>query len=401
MSFIPAKCTQCGAEITVDDTKDAGICKYCGTAFVTEKAINNYNTYVTNDFSGANVNIVKGDINNLIHLAENALYAENYQEAYDYANKALEIDSRSSLGWFIKLRARSNLIDPKYRTSSFYTELSMYGNSALIYAEGIRIKDDGGYKLEQPPKAAKLMESVYSTYLLSACTLMTEASFAISDTSYMFNRILNGEDKELVKLEDEKPRADLEQLTLDAILLKQEVPDDFIARNKHLHDLVKMIAESYVSFCHGDLARIELYDGKVADFFLEHRDENLKKLTSGLTDETVKETEALHGQTKEIQSGQIFTTDENGLPVATAKKKEGCYIATAVYGSYDAPEVLVLRRFRDTKLLPCLPGRIFVRLYYAISPILVRNLGSNSLFKSLCRKVLNKIVSTYLQSVRR
>ncbi|BAL83020.1 hypothetical protein SELR_13120 [Selenomonas ruminantium subsp. lactilytica TAM6421] len=224
MSFIPAKCTQCGAEITVDDTKDAGICKYCGTAFVTEKAINNYNTYVTNDFSGANVNIVKGDINNLIHLAENALYAENYQEAYDYANKALEIDSRSSLGWFIKLRARSNLIDPKHRASSFYTELSLYGNNALIYAEGIRITDDGGYELEQPPEAAKLMESVYSTYLLSACTLMTEASFAISDTSYMFNRILNGEDKELVKLEDEPPRADLEQLTLDAILLKQEVP---------------------------------------------------------------------------------------------------------------------------------------------------------------------------------
>ena len=58
MSFIPARCTQCGAEIEVDDTKEAGICKYCGTAFVTEKAINNYNTYVTNNFDGANINII-------------------------------------------------------------------------------------------------------------------------------------------------------------------------------------------------------------------------------------------------------------------------------------------------------------------------------------------------------
>lgn len=59
MGFIAARCTQCGAEIEVDDTKEAGICKYCGTAFVTEKAINNYNTYITNNFDGANINIIK------------------------------------------------------------------------------------------------------------------------------------------------------------------------------------------------------------------------------------------------------------------------------------------------------------------------------------------------------
>ena len=58
MGFIPARCTQCGAAIEVDDTKEAGICKHCGTAFVTEKAINNYNTYVTNNYDGANINII-------------------------------------------------------------------------------------------------------------------------------------------------------------------------------------------------------------------------------------------------------------------------------------------------------------------------------------------------------
>ena len=37
-----AICTQCGAPIQVDENKDAGICPNCGTAFVTEKVINNY-----------------------------------------------------------------------------------------------------------------------------------------------------------------------------------------------------------------------------------------------------------------------------------------------------------------------------------------------------------------------
>jgi hypothetical protein len=46
----------------------------------------------------------------------------------------------------------------------------------------------------------------------------------------------------------------------------------------------------------------------------------------------------------------------------------GCFIATAVYGSEVAPEVIVLRRFRDEALLPTLSGRIFIKIYYAISP---------------------------------
>ena len=42
MAMIPAKCTNCGANIQVDKTKEAGICESCGTAFITEKANNKY-----------------------------------------------------------------------------------------------------------------------------------------------------------------------------------------------------------------------------------------------------------------------------------------------------------------------------------------------------------------------
>ena len=43
MPLVPAKCTNCGASLVIDSTKDAAICQYCNTPFVTEKAINNYN----------------------------------------------------------------------------------------------------------------------------------------------------------------------------------------------------------------------------------------------------------------------------------------------------------------------------------------------------------------------
>ena len=38
MSLVAAKCTQCGAGVEADNTKGTGICKYCGTAFITEAA---------------------------------------------------------------------------------------------------------------------------------------------------------------------------------------------------------------------------------------------------------------------------------------------------------------------------------------------------------------------------
>ncbi len=44
-------------------------------------------------------------------------------------------------------------------------------------------------------------------------------------------------------------------------------------------------------------------------------------------------------------------------------KKQGCYVATAVYGSYDCPEVWTLRRYRDNTLAETWYGRVFIKLY--------------------------------------
>lgn len=50
MSLVNAKCTNCGGILEVDNTKDAMMCKFCGSAFIVEKAIQNYNiTNVTNN----------------------------------------------------------------------------------------------------------------------------------------------------------------------------------------------------------------------------------------------------------------------------------------------------------------------------------------------------------------
>ena len=51
-----------------------------------------------------------------------------------------------------------------------------------------------------------------------------------------------------------------------------------------------------------------------------------------------------------------------------AAQKKGCFVATAVYGSPMAPEVKMLRTFRDTTLLSHPLGERFVHWYYQNSP---------------------------------
>lgn len=76
----------------------------------------------------------------------------------------------------------------------------------------------------------------------------------------------------------------------------------------------------------------------------------------------------------------------------TNTSNSGCYIATAVYSSYDCPEVWTLRRYRDYVLDESWYGRLFIRTYYAISPTLVKWFGATEWFRGLFRTPLNKWV---------
>ena len=74
-------------------------------------------------------------------------------------------------------------------------------------------------------------------------------------------------------------------------------------------------------------------------------------------------------------------------------KKSGCYVATAVYGSYDCPQVWTLRRFRDYTLAETWYGRAFIKTYYAISPTLVKWFGHTEWFKKMWKGKLDRMVA--------
>lgn len=70
-----------------------------------------------------------------------------------------------------------------------------------------------------------------------------------------------------------------------------------------------------------------------------------------------------------------------------------CFVATAAFGSEDAQEVLVFRRFRDQVLSRSRAGRTFIRTYYRIGPLLANQLEG--------RPVLTRGVRFFLRVLAR
>ena len=101
---------------------------------------------------------------------------------------------------------------------------------------------------------------------------------------------------------------------------------------------------------------------------------------------------------KELMRKAIDLENPKAIALREAMREDGkggkgcCYVATCVYGSYDCPEVWTLRRFRDDVLSRGHFGRLFIRLYYATGPKIVKCMGSKKWFNDLSKPLLNKIV---------
>lgn len=93
-------------------------------------------------------------------------------------------------------------------------------------------------------------------------------------------------------------------------------------------------------------------------------------------------------------SGEIAYTVPGGSSPSTGSGGGGggCFIATAAYGSYLAPEVMTLREFRDQFLLTNDLGRAFVHWYYRVSPPVAAFISEDEALKGAVRLCLAPLV---------
>ena len=94
----------------------------------------------------------------------------------------------------------------------------------------------------------------------------------------------------------------------------------------------------------------------------------------------VSKNESLKGK----NGGQIYNHG--------SKITDSCFIATATFGSAHSNELEYLRNFRDNHLMTNLFGRIFVTMYYYLSPPIAKRIESGLFIKKFSKNVLLRFI---------
>ena len=411
MPLVQAKCTNCGANLEIDNTKDAAICPYCGTAFIVEKAINNYNT--TNQIHAGTVNIYGG---NSADFVIRGGVLEKYNGA---ATEVVVPNSVKIIG-----------------CEAF---LNCIGITSVVLPDSVREIRDGSYERGAFAGCTTLISIVIpnsvqkiGSLAFKDCKSLTSVTIPDSVQTIGVRSFDGCGSLTSVNIPDSVQTigwgafsgcSSLASVTTPTSV--QEIGGCAFSGCSALTSVtiptsVQKIGGSTFSGC-SSLASVTIPTSVQEIGACAFS--GCSSLTSVSIPSSVKRIDesAFEGCTAlrkvkidgnpEISSGTFGHTvfEKPDIQIVEAseewKKKNwgafkneqqsrngGCYVATAVYGSYDCPEVWTLRRFRDNMLDRTWYGRAFIRAYYAVSPTLVRWFGTTGWFRSLFKAPLDRFV---------
>lgn len=321
LELLSVSCSCCGAKLDGFQGKEEVKCDFCDN--------------VTRIIRPVSVNISEGmdstktdNFNNLIKIMEQSMIAENYKEAYDYCNKALEVDPSCGTLWENKaiccfwLRTDNDIIESQAKEITTYLNAAKnndpnsvtYGSTASNLAFNLYFAAWYRYTLVGPDVSDKNGKMVSFSWpalkKMTAYISMIELAFDMSPSElYLIDPI-----KELSNLNKTR----------------------WIVDKKG--ELVNLI--------------------------------DINKLGTN----PVKLRERLIIKMKKINPN---------YEAPALGKKAACFIATAAMGSYDHPLVLELRLFRDNWILQQKWGKSFVNWYYTYGAIAAKYIDKSIVLKKL------------------
>ena len=168
MPLVPAICTQCGARLEVDPNCEAAICKYCNTPFITEKAINNYNTtYVTNiGHLHADVVHINDDSSrdSRVKSGETFLKFDDYTSAEEVFSKLTKECPYDYRGWWGLVRVYSRkFTDFSIGRPELSKMKSMYDKACTVATPQEKSAMDAEYKPYSAQLERRLSERLNDT----------------------------------------------------------------------------------------------------------------------------------------------------------------------------------------------------------------------------------------------
>lgn len=349
MGIIAIKCPSCGADVSLDESREFGFCTYCGTKVMQDKLIVEHRGNVKVDNSE--------ELKNLYQAARNARETNDSETAIKHYERISVLDPNSWEAMFYLVVLKTENITNAQIASAASSIANCVPKVFELISENVA--DD------QEKKNA--IEIVVNECFASAAWL-TQAShnFHKSVTKGNAVRGLTGGVIGAVSA-----------LSYSGEQINEDQNRCYHAAN------IMVVCSTIIPAC---------FD--IDDEFI--KEQEIFCLKSALKfDAEFKEMHSCHIFNNEFigkLQNKLKTYDSSYVPEKSVDQKDGCYVATAVYGSYDCPQVWTLRRFRDYSLAKTWHGRAFIRTYYAISPTLVKWFGDTVWFKKMWKGKLDKMI---------
>ena len=95
-----------------------------------------------------------------------------------------------------------------------------------------------------------------------------------------------------------------------------------------------------------------------------------------------------------LRSTKIQSDIETGGGKMRIETKSGatCFVASAAYDDPNHPDVVFLRRFRDTVLNRHAAGRTFIRTYWILGPLIAKPVARFPLLRHISRHIISSII---------
>lgn len=303
------KCQSCGASQNINEGEN---CSFCGSVIIANEELKN-----RIDKLNANGNLFK--------LAEVAFEGSDFDEAIDYYNKCLEIDSEFFEAWYKK--GLSIL-----KTSTIGNFKSQQSISAFKQA------------INNSPNANNFKKRLKKDVIPFICDY-----YIVSFNHFnQFKNIANSgiEFAERINRANDTVEFIIEQIGLDI--------DEIKKIYEVLADIgTKMAAITFI-----------------------------KRFDKGGLDKIIKDFFPVTIKIKFIRDEKLLTLWQKIEP-ETLPKKKGCFIATAAMGDYDHPVVVDLRIFRDVWLLKRNWGVQFTNWYYKHGPKAANVIAKSNILKAI------------------